>query len=91
VIDPAQPGTHPVLILLLNQLGFGCAGYYLIGQKKKAIAALALWILGLITCGIVSVLVAFVTAIDGYLQAQRLQAGHAIGEWTFFNQQQPSS
>lgn len=86
MVDPAQPAKHPVLILLLNQLGFGCAGYYLIGQKKKAIGALVLWILGLITCGIVSALVAFVAAIDGYFQAQQLKAGHAIGEWTFFDQ-----
>ena len=83
-VQPTQPPKDPILILVLNLIGFGCIGYFLIGQKKKAIASLVIWILGLASCGIVSGIVAIVAAIDGMMQAQQLQAGHPVGQWTFF-------
>jgi len=85
LIYPAQPPKDPILILVLNLLLLGCVGYFIMGQKMKGIATLVVWILGLASCGIVSGLVAIATAIDGYLQAQQLQAGHPVGQWTFFN------
>ena len=36
------------------------------------------------SCGTGSMLLALVTAVDGYLQAQQLAAGRTIGQWTFF-------
>lgn len=87
IIYPQQPPKDPILILVLNLLLGGCVGYFMIQQKWKAIIALVLWILGIpFTCGTLSGLVGIVAGIDGYLQAQQLQAGHPIGPWTFFQQ-----
>ncbi len=69
---PAPP-PDPNLILVLNLLVFGCAGYWLLGQKNKAILAGVLWVAGLTTCGVVSGLVAAFAAIDGYREANRLR------------------
>jgi hypothetical protein len=30
-------------------------------------------------------LLSLLTAIDGFLQSSQIQAGFAIGQWTFFN------
>jgi hypothetical protein len=84
LIYPPQPPKDPVIILVLNLLLFGCVGYFVMGQKMKGIAALVVWILGLASCGIVSGLLAVVTAIDGWMQAQQHQAGFPLGAWTFF-------
>lgn len=85
LIYPETPPKDPVLVLVLNLLLLGGVGYIIIGQKTKGIIAIVAWVAGLATCGILSGLVALVAAIDGYLQAQQLQQGHPIGEWTFFN------
>jgi uncharacterized membrane protein len=84
IIYPQQPAKDPILILVLNLILFGCVGYFMIGQKMKGIAALVIWILGLASCGVVSGIVAIVAAIDGMMQAQQLQAGHPVAQWTFF-------
>jgi uncharacterized membrane protein len=70
--------------MILNLLVVGGVGYIIMGQKTKGIVAIVAWIAGLATCGIVSGLVSIVGAIDGYMQAQQLQAGHPVGQWTFF-------
>src|ERR1043166_6035534 len=86
LVYPQQPPKDPVLILVLNLLLFGCVGYFLIGQKMKGIVALIVFLIGApFTCGVVSRLVAVGACIDGYLQAQQLQAGHPVAQWTFFN------
>ena len=85
LVYPAQPPKDPVIIMILNLLLFGGVGYIIMGQKTKGIVAIVCWVLGLASCGIVSGLVAVVGAIDGYLQAQALQQGHPVGQWTFFN------
>jgi len=85
LVYPQQPPKDPILVLVLNLLVLGGVGYIIIGQKTKGIVAIVLWILGLATCGIGSGIVALIGAIDGYLQAQQLQAGHPVGQWTFFN------
>jgi hypothetical protein len=72
-------------VMILNLLVVGGVGYIIMGQKTKGIVAIVVWIAGLATCGIVSGLVSIVAAIDGYLQAQQLQAGHPVGQWTFFS------
>lgn len=84
VIYPAQPPKDPILILVLNLLLLGGVGYIIMGQKTKGIVAIIGWcLITAVTCGIGSV-IAVVTAIDGYLQAQQLQQGHPIGQWTWF-------
>ena len=85
LVYPQQPPKDPILVMVLNLLVVGGVGYIIIGQKTKGIVAIVLWCLGLFTCGIGSGIVAVAAAVDGYLQAQQLQAGHPVGEWTFFN------
>jgi hypothetical protein len=87
IVYPQQPPKDPILILVLNLFVAGCVGYFMIGQKNKAIVALIAFIVGFVPpiCGTLSGLVAVVAAIDGYLQAQHLQAGHPVRQWTFFN------
>ncbi len=88
IIYPQQPPKDPILILVLNLFVAGCVGYFLMGQKNKGIVAVIAWVVGLIPplCGTLSGLVCIIAAIDGYLQAQHLQAGRPIRQWTFFNQ-----
>jgi hypothetical protein len=85
LIYPPTPQKEPVIALLLN-LFLVCVGYFWYGQWQKGVAALvAALVIGIPTCGMGVFLVAVVTAIDGYLQAQQLQQGHPLGHWTFFN------
>jgi len=85
LIYPTQPPKDPILIAVLNLIALGGVGYIMIGQKTKGIVAIAVWVVGLCSFGLVSGLVAIAGAIDGYLQAQALQQGHPVGQWTFFN------
>ena len=81
--DPAR-SPDPNRILVLNLLLFGCAGYWLLGQRAKAVIAAIGWLAGLTTCGIVSGVVMAFAAVDGFMQAQQLAAGQPIGDFTFF-------
>lgn len=84
LIQPTQPPKDPVLILLMSLVAG--IGYLMIGQKTKGIVAIVLWVVGgVLTCGSGAGLLSIVYAVDGYLQAKQLQAGFAVGEWTFFN------
>jgi hypothetical protein len=85
LVYPTTPPKDPILVLVLNLLVAGGVGYIIMGQKTKGIVAIVVWVLGWAACGIPSGLVALVGAIDGYLQAQQLQQGHPVGEWTFFS------
>ena len=85
LVYPTQPPKDPILVMILNLLALGGVGYIIMGQKTKGIVAIIAWIVGLCSFGILSGIVAVVAAIDGYLQAQQLQAGHPVGQWTFFN------
>jgi TM2 domain-containing membrane protein YozV len=71
----------------MNLLLAGGAGYILIGQKAKGIVAIVLFFaVAWPTCFSASGLIAFIAAVDGYMQAQSLEEGHAIGQWTFFRE-----
>lgn len=86
LVYPTQPPKDPILILVLNLLLFGGVGYIIMGQKTKGIVAIVVCIvIGIPTCGVGSLVVGLVGAIDGYLQAQQLQQGLPVGQWTFFN------
>lgn len=84
---PLPPATRdPVAILLLN-LFFCGAGSLLIGQKQKGIVAIVVGIVvAFLTCGSGLAILNVITAVDGYLQAQTVREGHAIGQWTWFKQ-----
>ncbi|HEX8169218.1 MAG TPA: hypothetical protein VF824_01615 [Thermoanaerobaculia bacterium] len=85
LVYPTTPPKDPILILVLNLLVLGGLGYIIMGQKMKGIVAIVAWVILLfVTCGAGSGLVAIVAAIDGYMQAQQLQAGHPVAQWTFF-------
>lgn len=86
LIYPTTPPKDPILVLVLNLLVAGGVGYIIMGQKIKGIVAIVAWlVLLVVTCGAGSGLISIVAAVDGYLQAQQLQAGHPVGPWTFFN------
>jgi hypothetical protein len=85
LVYPTTPPKDPILVMVLNLLVAGGVGYIIMGQKTKGIVAIVVWLLGWVACGIPSGLVSLLGAIDGYLQAQQLQQGHPVGQWTFFN------
>lgn len=75
-----KPDTNPIIIAAANWFGLGGLGYLLMGQKKKAIITWIITIVGgTITCGLGYMFV-WVTTYDGYLVAQKLQSGQAVGE-----------
>jgi hypothetical protein len=85
LVYPTTPPKDPILVLVLNLLLAGGVGYIIMGQKTKGIVAIVVWVLGLIACGIPSGIVAVLAGIDGYQQAQQLQQGHPVGQWTWFS------
>lgn len=86
LVYPSHPPKDPVLILVLNLLLFGGVGYIVMGQKTKGIVAIVVsLIIAIPTCGTGSLAIGAFGAVDGYMQAMQLKAGHAVGQWTFFN------
>ena len=85
LVYPSTPAKDPILILVLNLLVAGGLGYIILGQKTKGIVAIIIWVVGWAACGIPSGIVSVLAAIDGYLQAQQLQQGKPVGEWTWFS------
>jgi hypothetical protein len=84
LIYPSTPPKEPVLILVLNLI-LACVGYFIIGQWQKGVAAIAAaLVIGIPTCGLGIAAVCIATAIDGFMQAEALKAGHPVGQWTFF-------
>lgn len=80
---------NPIAVLIANLLGAGGAGYLLLGQTQKGVVAIVVFfVLGIPTCFAASYAISIVFAADGYLQAQHLEAGRRIGQWTLFNQHQ---
>lgn len=75
-----KPDTNPIVVAALNWFGLGGLGYFMMGQKKKAMLSWAITVIGgTITCGLLYVF-AVVAAYDAYLLGQKLQSGQAIGE-----------
>ncbi len=75
-----KPDTNPIIIAVANWFGWGGLGYFLMGQKKKAIISVIVFLVGgTITCGLLYMF-SLITAYDGYLLGQKLQSGQAIGE-----------
>lgn len=60
--------VNPRLAFILNLLGAACAGYFLLGQTAKGVIALILFavLFAPPSCGVGSMVVALLTAIDGY-------------------------
>jgi hypothetical protein len=86
ILPTSAPPRDPILVFILNLLLAGGAGSILIGQARKGIVFIVIFLaVAWPTCFAASGLVALFAAIDGYLQARTLAAGHPIGEWTFFD------
>lgn len=72
--------ANPFALGLANLFGLGGAGYYWMGQRRKAFLAWAIVSIGgFCTCGMTFIF-AFAAAYDAYLLGQRLQLGESIGE-----------
>ncbi len=74
----SKPDANPVLLAVLNLFTLGGVGYFLMGQKKKAIAAIVYTVV-LSMCGI-GMFIPWLTAYDAYLLGQKLANGESIGE-----------
>ncbi|MBN2798920.1 MAG: hypothetical protein JXX28_07205 [Deltaproteobacteria bacterium] len=73
-----KPDANPILFLLLNLFVLGGLGYFLMGQKKKAIIAIVITVV--LYCFGLGFITQILFAYDAYLLAQKLQAGEQIGE-----------
>ncbi len=73
-----KPDANPILFAVLNLFVLGCLGYFIMGQKKKAIIAV---IVSVVTsCVGLSPIAILIFTYDAYLLGQKLQAGESIGE-----------
>lgn len=81
-----KPDANPILLGALNLFLAGCVGYFLMGQKKKAIYFAVAWVVSWVCLGWIGIgaLLGFVVQViagyDAYLLGQKLQAGESIGE-----------
>jgi hypothetical protein len=77
--DIQKPDANPILLAVLNAFFLGGVGYFLMGQQKKAIAAIAYTLIGSMCFG-VGFIIPWLTAYDAYLLGQKLANGETIGE-----------
>jgi len=82
-----KPDANPIVLAAANFFVLGFAGYFLAGQKKKAMIAggvlVGLWFLSGCTFFLLFPLVVvanLVFAYDAYLIGQKLQSGQSVGE-----------
>jgi len=73
-----KPDTNPIIVAVLNLWILGGAGYFMMGQQKKAIISIVATVV-LAACGI-GMIIPLITAYDAYLLGQKLQAGEKIGQ-----------
>ena len=74
-----KPDANPILFALMNFFTWGFLGYFLMGQKKKAIAAVVYTFIGLWLCGI-GMLIPWIASFDAYQLGNKLAGGESIGE-----------
>jgi hypothetical protein len=73
-----KPDANPILLAILNGFIMGLPiGYFMIGQKKKAIISLVA--IYLLSCTGLSFIIIFLIAYDAYLLGQKLAQGESIG------------
>lgn len=89
--DSAKPHSDttprdPALVLVLNLFGCAGAGYYLLGQRGKAlIAILVFFAVGIPTFFAAGFAVSAITAIDVFMQARQVRKSRRIGPWTILD------
>lgn len=78
-----KPDASPELLAVLNLFGFGALGYFVMGQKRKAmISAVICGVLPIVSCFILSplALAGWLFAYDAYLLGKKLASGESIQE-----------
>jgi hypothetical protein len=81
-----KPDANPIVFAACNLCVGGGLGYFMMGQKRKAMMAFGFnavsFILTICSFGLAGVLffANWVFAYDAYLLSQKLQSGQAIGE-----------
>lgn len=76
-----KPEIRPVIVGLCNLLLWGGVGYFLMGQKRKAIGAvLYFWLASTLTVGLGAFVVSGIFAYDSYQLAKILARGETIKE-----------
>jgi len=78
-----KPDASPELLAVLNLFGFGGLGYFVMGQKRKAmISAVICGVLPIVSCFILFplALAGWLFAYDAYLLGKKLASGESIQE-----------
>lgn len=83
-IQPSNPPKDPIIAAILSLILLGGAGQIYLGQQKKGIILIVVWILGWCTGGIVTTIAALVGAYDAYVIGTKLKSGKPVGDMEFF-------
>jgi hypothetical protein len=76
----SKSDANPVLLAVVNLFFFGGIGYFLMGQKKKAIATMVYVLIGSFCLFGLGWILVPITAYDAYLLGQKLANGESIDE-----------
>lgn len=76
----SKPDANPILLAVLNLFTWGFLGYFLLGQKKKAIMGLVIVAVGNICLMGLGFFAQLIFTYDVYLLAQKAANGESIGE-----------
>ncbi len=74
----SKPDTNPIIVAIMNLWLLGGGGYFIMGQKKKAIISIVATVI--LACIGIGAFIPLITAYDAYLLGQKLQSGQSIGE-----------
>ena len=80
----SSSSADPRLVFVLNLLVGACAGYFLLGRKAKGVVALVLFLILLAppSCGIGSMVIALIAAIDGYREVTKARTADSARSTT---------
>lgn len=83
-IHPSTPPKNPIIAALLSFFLLGGVGQLYLGQQKKGLILIAIWVLGWCSFGLLTAIITFVGTIDAYLIADKLQKGQSVGDMQWF-------
>jgi len=90
-IQPSTPPKDPIIAAILSFFLLGGVGQLYLGQQRKGIILIVVWIIGLCTFGTVSTVVSILGAIDAYMIGAKLKEGKSVGDMEFFWQSRETS